>query len=242
MSLERIATAGGAILYDASRTDSAPGLFDLDRWRARGALVDAPGGRGSIVFLDDGGAGMVLRRYLRGGVPARLSRDRYLWLGESRTRAWREFALLYWMAGRGLPVPQPVAARYLRRGIIYTAELVTTRLPTSRSLADRWLDGGMRDADWRAAGRCIRRIHDAGVQHADLNARNIMLDGAGGAWLLDFDRGRLRRPGPWRRRVLDRLERSLSRIEQGRPGCPDWRPGYALLRAAHDAGATGGSS
>jgi 3-deoxy-D-manno-octulosonic acid kinase len=81
-------------------------------------------------------------------------------------------------------------------------------------------------------GRCLRRFHDAGVQHADLNSDNIMLDGDGGTWVLDFDRGRLREPGSWRERVLDRLARSLAKR---RPGATDWQHGFSLLRRAHDA-------
>jgi len=101
----------------------------------------------------------------------------------------------------------------------------------------------MRDESWLAAGRCIRRFHDAGVQHADLNAHNVMLGEDGEVWLLDFDRGRLRRPGRWQGRVIARLARSLSKLSSGQPGCPDWRAGFALLCAAHgpaDTAAAGG--
>lgn len=233
MSLERIATRGGAILYDPSRTGNAEQLFDRGYWAARGALRDAAAGRGAIAFLDDGAGGLVLRRYRRGGLAARVSRDRYLWLGEGRTRAWRELKLLHALHGRGLPVPAPVAARYLRSGLGYTAELVTVRLPGSRSLAELWLSGDIDDEHWRVAGRCIGRFHAAGVQHADLNAHNVMLGGGGEAWLLDFDRGRLRRPGRWQDRVLARLARSLDKLSRAHPGRPDWQAGFALLRAAH---------
>lgn len=234
MSLERIAIDGGAILHDPSRTGNAPELFDRERWAARGALRDAPGGRGAIAYLDDGRDGLVLRRYRRGGLAARLAHDRYLWLGEARTRAWRELNLLHTLHSMGLPVPAPVAARYQRSGCTYQAELVTVRLPCSRSLAECWLAGEVGEEGWRAAGRCLRRFHDAGVQHADLNAHNLMLGAGGAVWLLDFDRGRLRRPGRWRYRVLARLARSLDKLSRARAGRPDWRAGFALLRAAHD--------
>ncbi len=84
----------------------------------------------------------------------------------------------------------------------------------------------MDDARWAAIGRCLRRFHDAGVQHADLNARNIMLGEQGEVWVLDFDRGRLRAPGAWSGRVLDRLERSLANSEAD---VGDWR---GRIRAA----------
>ncbi|RPI48657.1 MAG: 3-deoxy-D-manno-octulosonic acid kinase, partial [Betaproteobacteria bacterium] len=51
-------------------------------------------------------------------------------------------------------------------------------------------------------------------------------------WLLDFDRGRLRTPGTWRERVLDRLARSLAKISND---SGEWNSGFALLRLAHDA-------
>ena len=102
------------------------------------------------------------------------------------------------------------------------------------SLAARWLAGEATDEDWAVAGRCIRRFHDAGVRHADLNANNIMLDGRGGAWLLDFDRGRVQRPGPWREQVLARLARSLEKIGRGAGRGDEWQARFAALKLAHD--------
>jgi hypothetical protein len=58
-----------------------------------------------------------------------------------------------------------------------------------------------------------------------------MLGEAGEVWVLDFDRGRLRRPGAWRERVLDRLARSLAKITAGRI---EWQAGFSVLRSAHD--------
>ena len=92
--------------------------------------------------------------------------------------------------------------------------------------------GRMDDARWAAVGRCLRHFHDAGVQHADLNASNIMLGEHREVWLLDFDRGRLRHPGSWSGRVLDRLARSLAKLNDG---ANEWKAGFALLRLAHDA-------
>ena len=88
MRFERIATDGGAILYDPTRTGNAAGLFDLAVWRERGQVTEITGGRGSVFFLDDAAQQLVLRRYRRGGLVARISLDRYLWLGETRNRAF----------------------------------------------------------------------------------------------------------------------------------------------------------
>ena len=238
MELRRIATGDGAILFDPERTDDAPALFEPDAWRSRGAATELKGGRGSVLFLDAGDRHYVLRRYLRGGLPARVSRDRFVWFGEGRCRGFAELGLLGRLAYLGLPAPVPVAARYRRNGLLYRAEIVTLRLPACEPLSQRLLAGGVDAPAWEAVGRTIRRFHDAGVHHADLNAANVMLGSSGEVWLLDFDRGRLREPGAWARSVLARLERSLAKTCRGRPDI-DWRCGFARLLAAHDASAAG---
>jgi 3-deoxy-D-manno-octulosonic acid kinase len=54
------------------------------------------------------------------------------------------------------------------------------------------------------------------VFHADLTAHNLQISGADAIFLLDFDRGRIM-PGDglWRRRNLDRLHRSFTKISRG---------------------------
>ncbi|MGH7487911.1 MAG: lipopolysaccharide kinase InaA family protein, partial [bacterium] len=66
---------------------------------------------------------------------------------------------------------------------------------------------------WHAIGACIRRFHDAGIYHADLNAHNIMLDNKDAVYLLDFDRGERRTPVIlWQQANLARLSRSLRKF------------------------------
>jgi 3-deoxy-D-manno-octulosonic acid kinase len=237
MAFERIAVPGGALLYDPRISgDDAAALFDRERWQRLGAIEQARGARGSISFIDSGEREYVLRRYLRGGLVAKLSRERYVWLGEERTRAFRELRLLGRLRDLGLPVPAPVAARYLRQGPTYSAELVTERLPGSRSLAEAWLQDPTIPPDWEAVGGALRLFHDRGVQHADLNANNIMLGEAGQVWLLDFDRGRIREPGAWYRKPLERLARSLAKVSRGTPQAAEASRCHARIVAAHDRG------
>ncbi|HEU0225454.1 MAG TPA: 3-deoxy-D-manno-octulosonic acid kinase [Steroidobacteraceae bacterium] len=231
--IERVAVEGGAILFDPERVETPDWrLFDRAAWRARGALRERPGGRGSIHFIDDGPRHWALRRYLRGGWAAHLARDRYLYLGEECTRPFGEFRLLWKLRGMQLPVPVPVAAGYRRELLTYRAELITERIFDVRSLAERVRADDLRDADWMAIGACLRRFHDACVHHADLNAHNVLLDAAGRVWVVDFDRGRIRERGAWPGRVLERLGRSLAKVSGGSIA---WREGFAQLRAAHDA-------
>ena len=208
---------GNGIVYEDSLVSHAdPSLFEAETWA--GAPV-APGGRGATRFVEHGGQHWVLRHYYRGGAIGRVLDDQYLWLGEDRTRCFREWRLLACLQELGLPAPRPVAARYRRRGLIYTADLLTVRIPDVEPVSNR-LRRGPSGADvgaevWGAVGQCIRAFHRAAVFHADLNAHNLQIDGLNRIFLLDFDRGRIRTDrSNWREANLARLHRSLAKISQ----------------------------
>jgi 3-deoxy-D-manno-octulosonic acid kinase len=206
--------AGGGILYDASRLRKpAAEVFDVEHWRAQGSLQEIAGGRASIAIVGTGAERWVLRHYRRGGFIARFSRDRYLWLGESRTRSFAEWRLLAELRRRGLPVPAPVAARYVRGALTYSADLITEQLPNTRTLADAITGAALPRESWQAVGKTIARFHREGVHHADLNAHNILLDSGSEVYVLDFDRGRIEPRGSWEQDVLARLRRSLEKIK-----------------------------
>ena len=82
----------------------------------------------------------------------------------------------------------------------------------SVSLASLLRKRGIPILGWITIGRCIRTFHDLGVCHADLNAHNILLVGDDSVYLIDFDRGRLMKPGLWCDGNLVRLRRSLEKI------------------------------
>jgi 3-deoxy-D-manno-octulosonic acid kinase len=174
-------------------------------------------GRGSSWFISSGQHRWVLRHYRRGGFFAPLLGDRYLWLGERRVRAFAEFELLARLHAEGLPVPRPLAARYERSGLIYRCDLLMERItgavPLSVSLSERPLSERL----WRRIGAAVARLHAAGVDHADLNAHNLLIDAAGTVSVIDFDRSRLRAPGRWRLRNLERLQRSLRKVGRTLP-------------------------
>ena len=146
---------------------------------------------------------------------AHLSRDRYLWRGEERTRPFAEWQLTYHLHRAGLPVPAPIAARYRRDGITYTGDLITERLADSRLAGAVPAHGALSMLTWISIGRCIRRFHDLGVCHADLNAHNILLSDDETVYLIDFDRCQLRKPGLWCDENLVRLRRSLEKVTYG---------------------------
>ncbi|MCB1554120.1 MAG: 3-deoxy-D-manno-octulosonic acid kinase [Xanthomonadales bacterium] len=225
--------AAGGIVFDRRQVPQPdPAWFEPARWAS--GEVSGRGGRGAVWRVDTPAGRAVLRHYRRGGLVARLVRDHYLWLGASRTRCRREFDLLLRLRALELPVPVPLAARWVRRGLAYGADLLTLEIPDARTLAESLpqLDA-VRDADGLASlGRVLARFHRAGVAHADLNAHNIMLDRHGSWWLIDFDRGRIRVPSTaWIERTLERLRRSLAKV--GGEARADAL--FPIIREAHDS-------
>ncbi|TDT44337.1 3-deoxy-D-manno-octulosonic acid kinase [Halospina denitrificans] len=185
------------------------GWFEPEWWGQKARAVD-DGGRGSAWFIDSQPP-MVLRRYQRGGLMARLSRSTYLYLGRERTRSFSEFRLLEYMKALELPVPAPIAAAAWRTGPVgYQAAILVERLYGTRALGS--IVGTLGNDAWRAVGRTIHDFHEAAICHADLNCFNILLSDEG-VYLIDFDKGQLRGKGyGWRDRNLQRLHRSLEKL------------------------------
>jgi 3-deoxy-D-manno-octulosonic acid kinase len=216
--VRRTAIKGGAMLADASRASNlSPDWFDPRAWEARGEIERAARGRGTTWMIRSSERRMVLRHYRRGGLAARLSRDRYVWRGEAATRPFEEWYLMYHLHRAGLPVPAPIAARYVRRGLVYTGDLITEQILDAQSLAERLRGASLSIVAWISVGRCIRRFHDLGVCHPDLNAHNILFGRDDAVYLIDFDRGGLRKPGFWCDANLVRLRRSLEKVTWGLP-------------------------
>jgi 3-deoxy-D-manno-octulosonic acid kinase len=215
--VKRSAVAGGAMLYDTSRAGNLSNeWFEPHYWQSRGELQGAARGRGAAYFVKHDSKNWVLRHYRRGGLMAQLFADRYRWRNEESTRPFAEWQLTYRLHRAGLPVPAPVAARYRNRGSSYTGDIITERLPTVGSLTECLRAGALSIVTWISIGRCIRRFHDLGVCHADLNAHNVLLSEEG-VYLIDFDRCQLRKPGLWRDDNLVRLRRSLEKVTWGMP-------------------------
>jgi 3-deoxy-D-manno-octulosonic acid kinase len=227
--------AGGTILFDAARVAQVdPGWFSPEAWAGRGLLRSQAGGRGGVAIIDSPAGEAVLRHYRRGGMVARLLGDRYLFTGRERTRSSREFRLLAELARRGLPVPPPVAARHVRHGLRYSADLITLRIPDVRTLAECVAQGAFNEALARRTGELVARFHREGVRHADLNAHNILVS-VDGLFLIDFDRGTLRTPRfGWRRGNLARLKRSLVKVGAGEGGSTFDEVLWPALQQAYD--------
>ena len=215
------------------RDDLVPALA---AWLLTAPLAPPPdatpidGGRGAAYRVPSAG-GIVVRFGRRGGVIARLVRDRYLGL---RPRPWRELSVSIGARDRGAPVPEVVAACVHGWGA-YRSAIVTRELlgvaPVLAAL-EAATPGEARGAVAAAAGVAVARLHGAGVVHPDLNLSNIVV-GRDEAAIVDLDRARLH-PGALgtrlRERSLRRLRRSLAKLDpRGTIVDPD------VQRRFHDA-------
>jgi len=170
-------------------------------------------GRGAIwrFPLPDGGEG-ILRESCRGGWIGRLLRRHYLMVNRPR----REWDVHYRAWRLGLPTVEPLGVRWVWRGPLCTG-MLATRYAEGWSLV-RWVemtpDAAARRDGLCRVGAAVRRIHDAGFLHVDLQVRNILITPAGTVLLLDWDRGRdLGRPATAAERShgLFRFRRSLEK-------------------------------
>lgn len=171
-------------------------------------------GRGDALFFQHNNLNLVLKHYRRGGMAERWMGDRYLGSNPEKSRSFREWRLLRHLRQMHLPVPVPVAASVINSGIFYRADLITREIEEARPLADALLAGELDEALWHSIGQCIKHFHDNDIYHADLNARNILIDKSAQVHLIDFDKGRIRYMGEaWKTANLARLNRSLQKFK-----------------------------
>ena len=227
------ATENAVILNDCARLPQATIALLDPRTPELQAHAVSVGGRGAAWFVQTAAGPAVLRHYRRGGLAARVSRERYLWLGAERSRGFHEFRLLRALRERDLPVPAPLIAAYWREGFTYRAALLVERIDGACSLGDL-LDAG-EIPPWASIGETIARFHRAGAFHADLNVDNVLMDTQGRIWLIDFDRGALRQSARrWQQANLARLQRSLRKRVGAAAGRAPISDGWHEMLSAYD--------
>ena len=144
-------------------------------------------GRGTITFFRSCGLDLVHKTYKRGGLIRKLVSSSYFWSGLSKTRAHIEFDGLKKMFDLGLPVPRPVAARIIRKGIFYRAELITEEIENATTFGKNLLANNLSTIMLKELGVAIRSLHGKGFMHPDLNIENILIGDSKKIFFLDFD-------------------------------------------------------
>ncbi|MSR36946.1 MAG: 3-deoxy-D-manno-octulosonic acid kinase [Gemmatimonadetes bacterium] len=199
-------------------------------------------GRGPVPVLTTPRGQWVVRRYHRGGmIAAPLLGDRYLRIG--LPRPMREARASDEVRRRGIPTPRVMAGAVYPAGAFYRADLVTEFVAGAVDLAyllfEEQRSRRERSDVLREVGRLLARTAAAGVEHADLNAKNVLVEQRKGGALplfLDLDRCRVFPPGirvdP--RAMLTRLCHSL-RKHEGRSTRPLAAEEWSVLSGSTNA-------
>lgn len=196
------ANGAHAIVAQSWRDELRRVLFDS------GEAPPIAGGRGGAsVFEFSGGRG-VTRRCRRGGLARYWSRDAYFAVNRP-FREWRVHTYLY---ESGFPVPEPLGVCWRRTGFWYRGAIATRHVEAIDLGAFAASMEVNRDAVLRRVGETIRRMHDLGVYHADLQIHNVLIAGDA-IYLIDFDNARRGGPVSKVRRLqnLLRLRRSFDK-------------------------------
>jgi 3-deoxy-D-manno-octulosonic acid kinase len=231
----------GALIVVSSRVEKflEAGLGDPHRWEeltGSGATTAAGRGRASRFDLP-GGEAVLIKKMRRGGLAGPLWNDRY----PGTRRLLQNLRVPLEARRRGVATPAPRALLVLRGpGCLAGGWLAVEWIEDSADLAARYEgDEPPSTGELAAAMGLVRRMHDAGVQHRDLNLGNLVLrtrpDAAPEPFVIDLDRARLHGGElsfRLRQQALRRLERSYvkvcgDRAEQGTIGFGPWYELYA---------------
>ena len=207
------------LVLDAARAEDLVRLRLADP-SVREALFTraAPGGRGTVPRIRvSADLRMALRRYQHGGALARLTGSWFL----GSSRALQELAVTARAERFGAPVPHVLCLTlWPALGPFWCALIGTAEETRSRDLLQALLGVETRAERHHLlgeVGRAIRKLHDAGVEHRDLQLRNILVRDSSErrVVLIDLDRARFHPRGtmPVSRRAanLGRLVRSTAK-------------------------------
>ncbi len=187
-------------------------FFNAAYWREQGQIKGAATGRSTAWFIASEPSDMLLRHYYRGGLVGKVNKDRFKREPIAESRAMAEFELLLQLHESGLPVPEPLAARYVKAPIWgYRADILVAVIPGAQDVFKLLSQRQLNDNEWAKLGQAIKQLHAHKVYHSDLNCHNLMLDEAGKAWIVDFDKCGFREAGDWQEANLARLLRSFKK-------------------------------
>ncbi len=154
----------------------------------------AGGGRGPLLSLHLDGEEVVAKRPVHGGWLGRLIGGLY-W---GRERVLAQVHAAQRLRGRGVSTPEILAAGWRSvAGPLQHHAIIAKTIPGAINLyeASRNPPAGLRRRTMlRESAALVRRMHDAGFLHADLNVTNLVIEpGTRGplVHVVDLDRGRL---------------------------------------------------
>ena len=200
------------IIFDDSLiSENIEHCFDAQYWQATNKVIGSAQGRGTTWFIQLNTLQGALRHYRRGGLFGKIISDTYFFTGYETTRSIAEFHLLQHLYKKGVNVPRPIAAKVEKKGLFYQADLLSEKIPDALDLVDLLKQKSLSALQYRQIGQQIRNLHDAQVNHTDLNIHNILIDNNAKVWIIDFDKCAIQKGNDWKRSNLQRLLRSFKK-------------------------------
>ena len=174
---------------------------DVSQYESNGKVVQVFIGRGRTYLVNDQeGRRVIIRHYYRGGMMAKLLKDKFLCFSATADRSVQEYDLLLRMRAMGLHVPTPVLARVTRNGLFVKNDIITKEITGARNI-------GKILSERRLADEEILKIGD------------LLLDGADNPWICDFDKCEMTSITPRRyNEMVARLKRSFDKESEERSG------------------------
>ncbi|NOZ20277.1 MAG: phosphotransferase [Planctomycetes bacterium] len=179
-------------------------------------------GRGAVRAypMVDGGR-MLVRTCRRGGFLGRFVSDLFL----GCRRVVREIVASEHGREKGMPTALLLGATCERvLGPMVRVKVITREISDSCDLIS-YCESEQERAAYPGKGvlipaiaQAVRRMHDAGITHADLHLKNILIDKKGRAYIIDLDKATIHRPVSVSRRKdnLLRLDRSIRKWRASR--------------------------
>lgn len=192
---------------------------DVEKYQLEGKIIHEYSGRGKTYLVTDRyNNRIVIRHYWRGGMMFKLLKDKFFRLSENANRSEKEFDILQTMRKMGLPVPRPIVSRVVKSGLFVTNDIILQEIPGAKTVAKILQERNLTDIELGKIGAVIGQLLTAGILHTDLNISNILLDGAGNIWIIDFDKCFLREINKKKyKKTLSRLERSFEKESKESP-------------------------
>jgi len=202
-----------AVREDFAAAFDSDSMANPERLAASGQAVFRGRGRPSRVALPDGAPG-VLRGYRHGGMFRALTGRRFT----GTPRPLVELVATERARAGGVRAPEILAA-YVRRVtlVCHVGYLLTREIPGAVDLMTLIESGMATRGVFRRLGAETARMHAAGVRHADLHVKNVLVTG-GEVTIIDFDRARVFDEVPREDRVGNLLRFDRSVVKLGRKG------------------------
>lgn len=191
--------------------EPAKQVFEIDYWRQNNLIIGSAQGRGTTWFVQLNKLAGALRHYRRGGLFGKLIEDNYFFSGWEKTRSIAEFYLLIELRKAQVNVPRPIAARAIKKGLTYRADLLSEKIANANDLASLLETAPLSKKIYQKIGEQVHKMHHCQVNHSDLNIHNVLIDNNDNVWIIDFDKCKKQSGEHWKEANLKRLKRSFNK-------------------------------